>query len=160
MVVLILSERDDSALCECEWRPATSCFLRIIGERERANLVVQLARFSYIFRHTVILYVILNTRQRNFTYTVSRACANIYRFDLTRQLYYSWQVCALLLVVGLYCNPRGATRAEISYALAEINWKSLEITEIWLEIRNQDPVEIRKSARNHKRNNEKHPLFV
>ena len=39
----------------------------------------------------------------------------------------------------------------------------LEITEIWLEIRNQDPVEIRKSARNHEkssRNNEKHPLFV
>ena len=40
-----------------------------------------------------------------------------------------------------------------SYALAEINWKSLqlEITEIWREIRNQDPVEIRKSARNHKK---------
>ena len=41
--------------------------------------------------------------------------------------------------------------------------QQLEITEIWLEIRNQDPVEIRKSARNHKkssRNNEKHPLFV
>ena len=40
------------------------------------------------------------------------------------------------------------------------HWKSVEI---WLEIRNQDPVEIRKSARNHKkssRNNEKHPLFV
>ena len=45
----------------------------------------------------------------------------------------------------------------------EIIGNQLEITEIWLEIRNQDPVEIRKSARNHKkssRNNEKHPLFV
>ena len=45
----------------------------------------------------------------------------------------------------------------------EIIGYQLEITEIWLEIRNQDPVEIRKSARNHKkssRNNEKHPLFV
>ena len=44
----------------------------------------------------------------------------------------------------------------------EIIGNQLEITEIWLEIRNQDPVEIRKSARNHKkssRNNEKHPLF-
>ena len=63
--------------------------------------------FLYIYlsvcRHTVILYVIRNTRQRNFTYTVSCACANIYRFDLTRQLYYSWQVWALLLVVGWCC---------------------------------------------------------
>ena len=45
----------------------------------------------------------------------------------------------------------------------EIIGNQLEITDIWLEIRNQDPVEIRKSARNHKkssRNNEKHPLFV
>ena len=44
----------------------------------------------------------------------------------------------------------------------EIIGNQLEITEIWLEIRNQDPVEIRKSARNHKkssRNNEKHPPF-
>ena len=38
----------------------------------------------------------------------------------------------------------------------EIIGNQLEITEIWLEIRNQDPVEIRKSARN----NENHPLFV
>ena len=80
----------------------------VIGERERANLVVQLALFLYIYiylsvcHHTEIFYVILNTRQRNFTYTVSRACANIYRFDLTGQLYYSWQVCALL-VVGWCC---------------------------------------------------------
>ena len=42
----------------------------------------------------------------------------------------------------------------------EIIGNQLEITEIWLEIRNQDPVEIRKSARNHKKSNEKHPLFV
>ena len=55
----------------------------------------------------------------------------------------------------------------------EIIGNQLEITEIWLEIRNQgleNPVEIKKSARNHeksgkksrnpRRNNEKHPLFV
>ena len=42
-------------------------------------------------------------------------------------------------------KPRGPTRPEISYAIA---------TEIWLEIRNQgfqNPVEIRKSARNRKK---------
>ena len=50
------------------------------------------ARFFYlsVCRHTVMFYVILNTRQRNFTYTVSRACANIDRFG---HLYYSWQRC-------------------------------------------------------------------
>ena len=63
-------------------------------------------------------------------------------------------------------EPRGATRTEISYAIVR---NQSEITEIWLEIRNQgleNPVEIRKSARNHEKSgkkvkrNRKHPLFV
>ena len=42
-----------------------TCF--IVGERERANLVVQLARFFYIYvypgaAHTVMFYVLLNMR--------------------------------------------------------------------------------------------------
>ena len=44
---------------------------------------------------------------------------------------------------------------EISYAIAR---NQSEITEIWLEIRNQgleNPVEIRKSARNHKKSGKK-----
>ena len=53
------------------------------------------------------------------------------------------------------CIARGATRMEISYAIAR---NQSEITEIWLEIRNQgleNPVEIRKSARNHEKSEEK-----
>ena len=51
--------------------------------------------------------------------------------------------------------PRGATQTEISYAIAR---NQSEITEIWLEIRNQgleNPVEIRKSARNHEKSGKK-----
>ena len=71
-------------------------------------------------------------------------------------------ICNMRLLRLPACHTRGATRAEIPYALAEINWKSvgnqLEITEIWLEIRNQgleNPVEIRKSARNHEKSGKK-----
>ena len=52
-------------------------------------------------------------------------------------------------------NPRGATRTEISYAIAR---NQSEITEIWLEIRNQglgNPVDQREITRNQKRNQEK-----
>ena len=54
-------------------------------------------------------------------------------------------------------EPRGAsaTRTEISYAIVR---NQSEITEIWLEIRNQgleNPVEIRKSARNHEKSGKK-----
>ena len=45
----------------------------IIGEQERANLVVELARFFYIhicfypaLSHTIILYVLLNKRLMKF----------------------------------------------------------------------------------------------
>ena len=51
----------------------------------------------------------------------------------------------------LWMLPRGATWREILYAIAR---NQSEITEIWLEIRNQgleNPVEIRKSARNHEK---------
>ena len=41
----------------------------------------------------------------------------------------------------------------------EIIGNQLEITEIWLEIRNQDPVEIRKSARNHKKSSRNTPFL-
>ena len=55
--------------------------------------------------------------------------------------------------------PRGATRTEISYAIAVRNHgNQSEITEIWLEIRNQglgNPVEIRKSARNREKSGKK-----
>ena len=66
-----------------------------------------------------------------------------------------------------HSRPRGASSTEISYAIAR---NQSEITEICLEIRNQgleNPVQIRKSARNlsreirkSSRNHEKHPLFV
>ena len=48
---------------------------RVIGERERANLVVQLARFFYIYiyiyiypalMYAVMFYVILNKRKLHF----------------------------------------------------------------------------------------------
>ena len=77
--------------------PRCACAPRV--NKRNARVILQ-CRCIIVCRHTAMFYVILNTRQRNFTYTVSRACANIYRFDLTRHLYYSWQVCALL-VVGL-----------------------------------------------------------
>ena len=58
--------------------------LNLIGERERANLVVQLARFFvYVFPDFTILRAHAVT-----VYTVSRACASIYS---TGHLYYSWQ---------------------------------------------------------------------
>ena len=43
--------------------------MQLIGERERANLVVQLARFFYIYiypalMYAVMFYVILNKRKR------------------------------------------------------------------------------------------------
>ena len=72
----------------------------IIGERERANLVVQLARFLYFpilrfYGHAVTV------NRSDFTYTVSRTCANIYRCDL-RVICTSWQVCGKFELHGLY----------------------------------------------------------
>ena len=102
---------------------------KFIGERERANLVVQLAIYIYMgavtYRNVVHISKsaynchnvdfaihrpsrnVLHKRQRNFTYTVSRACANIYHFALTGHLYYSWQVLRIVggtleHVVGLH----------------------------------------------------------
>ena len=55
--------------------------------------------------YTVMSYVILNTRQPNFTYTVSRACANIYYIQLWRlvggglALYSCSQLCMLLACI-------------------------------------------------------------
>ena len=55
-----------------------------IGERERANLVVQLARFFYIYirRYAVMFYVILNNRKRlgdcvTFSYLSGRAAHTV-----------------------------------------------------------------------------------
>ena len=88
----------------------------IIGERERANLVVQLARFFCLYiiiypalMYAVMFYVILNKRKgRNFVREISRtqclAHAQIYIASgkyislRVRHLYYSWQVW----VVGLH----------------------------------------------------------
>ena len=55
-----------------------------------------LARFFclYVFPHFTILRHTVTVNHSNFTYTVSRACANMYPTD---HLYYSWQVCALFL---------------------------------------------------------------
>ena len=66
------------------------------------------------------------------------------------------------------CVSRGATRAVRSGRnQLEIIGNQLEITEIWLEIRNhglENPVEIRKSARNHeksgKKSRETHPFCL
>ena len=88
------------------------CPVTLIGERERANLVVQLAQFFlyiclsccisrfYDFTHAATHYTV---NRSNFMYTVSHACASIYRlyaFVFTglysRSLYYSCQVCVLL----------------------------------------------------------------
>ena len=51
----------------------------------------------------------------------------------------------------IFSHDRGVRHERKSRTLwqkSEIIGNQLEITEIWLEIRNQDPVEIRKSARN------------
>ena len=53
------------------WHDVRQNIRYIIGERERANLVVQLARFYFPIWHAVTV------NRSNFTYTVSRACANI-----------------------------------------------------------------------------------
>ena len=64
-----------------------------IAERERANLVVQLARFFYIYnyiylsvcRHTVMFYIILNTLA---LYSCSQLC----------------MLLACIYINNLYCN--------------------------------------------------------
>ena len=53
------------------------CLFYLIGERERANLVVLLFSNMYIFPHFTILRHTVTVNRSNFTYTVSRACANI-----------------------------------------------------------------------------------
>ena len=110
----------------------------VIGERKRANLVVQLARFYLsVCRHTVMFYVILNTRQRNFTYTVSRACTNIllrsygsYVLQLAglrvvggRLVLYSCsQLCMLLACIyNLYCNHQVLAQL-LHHFLPYISW--------------------------------------
>ena len=63
----------------------------LIGERERANLVVQLAQFfsiclsRCISRFYDFMQAFTTVNRSNFTYTVSCACANIcrYAFELT-----------------------------------------------------------------------------
>ena len=69
--------------------------------------------------------------QQNFTYTVSRACANIYRFALA---YYSWQVlrvvggrlallqlCMLLACIYLYCTHQLLAQL-LHHFLPYISW--------------------------------------
>ena len=71
----------------------------LIGERERANLVVQLARFFVIY---ICLYVFPDfTQARQFhAHRVSRMRKYIPLRSSTGHLYYSWQG-RVLLVVGL-----------------------------------------------------------
>ena len=98
------------------WPHKTSWFI------ER-HLVVQLARFFYVFvafpHFTIFRRHAVTVNRSNFTFTVSRACANIQslrssvlqlaglrvvggRLALRGLYYYSWQLC--LYINHLYCN--------------------------------------------------------
>ena len=135
------------------------CTLCVIGERERANLVVQLARFFGISlclsgrraRHTVMFYVTLNKRNP-VTFATHPQHARAHYFSKT-----------LLLVAVAGTQGRGVRHERKSRTL----WQK-SIGNHWKSVgnhgnlaRNQKSGPSRNQEISEKsQNNEKHPLFV
>ena len=79
----------------------------IIGERERANLVVQLARFFYIYISISTgadsnVNVILQCWMQCACAVVARHVRALHLYYSWRCAYYSWQLC---LFVGFHKQP-------------------------------------------------------